>query len=210
MSAMSDASYSSVEMLDTEDGHLDLPLTADQKLQASAHLDNLIDATTSYLRVRKAQRAAIEEEYRQRFRAFDDTTDAELKKIYPERGADEVSRMGLWVGLIERAFALIDDTNKNLRVEVEVASLLSRTTEEMMGIVGRIRERAVEGRRVEKVFPVLVEPVPLSNYMRYRSKDAWSGLQVMQDLLEQCDRKMRSLLSGGDGSINGSLDGSEF
>lgn len=51
---MSEASYSSVEILDTEDGDLDLPLTADQKLQASSHLDHLIDAATACLRIRKA------------------------------------------------------------------------------------------------------------------------------------------------------------
>ncbi|KAH8154540.1 uncharacterized protein LAJ45_01068 [Morchella importuna] len=186
---MSEASYSSVEILDTEDGDLDLPLTADQKLQASSHLDHLIDATTA---------------------AFDDATDVELQQLYPERGTGEVSKMGLWVGLIERAFALVGDTNEGLRREVETAGLLSRTTEEMAQIVGRVRERATEVRRLEVGFRALVEPVPLPNYSRYRSKDAWSGLQVMQDLLEQCDTKMRNLLAGGDGPISGSMDGSEI
>lgn len=76
--------------------------------------------------------------------------------------------------------------------------------------MGRVRERATEVRRLEVGFRALVEPVPLPNYSRYRSKDAWSGLQVMQDLLEQCDRKMRNLLAGGDGPISGSMDGSEI
>lgn len=80
------------------------------------------------------------------------------------------------MGLIERVFGLIEDTNGGLRREVEAASLVSRRAEEMVGIVARARERAAEGRRVEMVFGALVEPVVLSNYLRYRSWDAWSGL----------------------------------